>query len=381
MSKSLKHLTRRKFLKKGAAGSLGLVAASRLGLWGGDVQAAQDFKGEKLRVFTYAGAWGDQLTKNWAPMVQEATGAEVIIELGWWDSIPKLKASPPGQPAFDLIMTDATQGYPAIREGMFQKVDMANIPNASLFHPAVMDNWVVNENWGVTWPDAAQTGVYNSDVIKEAPTGWAQLLEDRFTDKLGMYNSFYFSLFTFACMMVDDQGAAGTARDVCNSDISKVLEFAKSQKDRVNYWWPSSSDMALNLVQQNVHVGNIHSVDAFMPVREGEPIGVFVPDTDRASFQAIWLVAEDTKKNALAEAAIDVFCSEEFQEIYALEGGFPTSIPSVASKVASQDALWAQINPHKTTDFEAWGTYPYDAYFADWDNIVEFWDKQVLRSS
>ena len=77
--------------------------------------------------------------------------------------------------------------------------------------------------------------------------------------------------------MVSSQGMAGTARDVCNSDISKVVEFAKSQRDRVNYWWPSSSDMALNLVQQNVHVGNIHSVDAFMPVREGEPIGTFVP--------------------------------------------------------------------------------------------------------
>ena len=381
MSKASKRLSRRDFVKKTAAGSLGVAAATRMGLWGGDVQASQDFQGEELRVFTYAGAWGDQLTKNWAPMVQEATGAEVIIELGWWDSIPKLKASPKGKPAFDLIMTDATQGYPAIREGMFQKVNWDNIPNASLFHPAVMDNWVVNESWGVTWPDASQTGVYNTDVVKRAPDSWADLLDDRFTGKLGMYNSFYFSLFTFACMMVGSQGMPGTARDVCNADISKVLEFAKSQRSRVNYWWPSSSDMALNLVQQNVHVGNIHSVDAFMPVREGEPIGTFVPATDRASFQAIWLVAEDTKKNALAEAAINVFCGEDFQEIYALDGGFPTSIPSVAARVAGQDALWADINTHKAADFAAWGTYPYDAYFADWDNIVEYWDREVLRSS
>ena len=350
-------------------------------MWGADVQAAQDFQGEELRVFTYAGAWGDQFTKNFAPLFNEVTGADLIVELGWWDSVPKLKASPPGNPAFDLIMTDATQGYPAIREGLFQKVNMANVPNAAKFAPEVMSNWVVEENWGVTWPDAAQTGVFNTEDVMDAPARWSQLMDSKYDNKLGMYNSFYFSLFTFACMMVDEEGNAGTARDVCNSDLGKVLEFAKSQRDRVNYWWPSSSDMALNLVQKNVIIGNIHSVDAFLPVREGEPIGVFVPEKDRASFQALWLVSKDTKKNALAEKAIDIFCSEQFQEIYASDGGFPTAIPSVAAKVGAADELWAQINPYKPEHFQNVGYYPYDAYFAQWDHIVEVWDKEVLRKS
>lgn len=374
-------ITRRDFIRKSTAASAGAVAASQLGMWGADVQAAQDFQGEELRVFTYAGAWGDQFTKNFAPLFNEITGADLIVELGWWDSIPKLKASPPGNPAFDLIMTDATQGYPAIREGLFQKVNMGNVPNAAKFSPEVMSNWVVEESWGVTWPDAAQTGVFNTEDVAEAPARWSQLLDSKYDNKLGMYNSFYFSLFTFACMMVDQEGNAGTARDVCNSDLDKVLEFAKSQRDRVNYWWPSSSDMALNLVQKNVIIGNIHSVDAFTPVREGEPIGVFVPEKDRASFQALWLVSKDTKKNALAEKAIDIFCSEQFQEIYASDGGFPTAIPSVAAKVGASDELWAQINPYKPEHFAHVGYYPYDAYFAQWDHIVEVWDKEVLRKS
>lgn len=378
---SNQRITRRDFIRKSTVASAGVVAAGQLGIWGADVQAAQDFKGEKLRIFTYAGAWGDQFTKNFAPLFKELTGADLIVELGWWDSIPKLKASPPGNPAFDLIMTDATQGYPAIREGLFQKVDMGNIPNAGKFAPEVMSNWVVEESWGVTWPDAAQTGVFNTEDVEAAPQRWSQLLDAKYDDKLGMYNSFYFSLFTFACMMVDQEGNAGTARDVCNSDLGKVLEFAKSQRDRVNYWWPSSSDMALNLVQKNVIIGNIHSVDAFTPVREGEPIGVFVPEKDRASFQALWLVSRDTKKNELAEKAIDIFCSERFQEIYASDGGFPTAIPSVAATVGAKDALWAQINPYKPEHFQNVGYYPYDAYFSQWDHIVEVWDKEVLRKS
>ena len=50
MSRSSRRLTRREFVKKSAAGSLGVAAATRMGLWGGDVQASQDFKGEELRV-------------------------------------------------------------------------------------------------------------------------------------------------------------------------------------------------------------------------------------------------------------------------------------------------------------------------------------------
>ena len=373
--------TRRDFLRKSTAAGVGLAAGGSMASLASRVSASQDFKGEKLRVFTYAGAWGDQFTMNFAPLFKEVTGADLIVELGWWDSVPKLKASPPGDPAFDLIMTDATQGYPAIREGLFQKVDMGNVPNAAKFAPEVMDNWVVKDNWGVTWPDAAQTGVYNTEIIDSAPTKWSDLLSDKFSSKLGMYNSFYFSLFTFACMKVDMEGKAGTARDECANNLEGVLAFAKEQRDRVNYWWPSSSDMALNLVQQNVHVGNIHSVDAFVPVREGEPIGVFVPDTDRASFQALWLISKDTKKKALAEAAINLFCSEEFQEVYASDGGFPTAIPSVAAKVAANDELWAAINPHTEDHFKNVGYYPYDAYFDNWDNIVEVWDKEVLRKS
>jgi spermidine/putrescine-binding protein len=320
-------------------------------------------------------------TKHFAPRFKELTGAELSVDLGWWDSIPKLKASPPGQPAFDLIMTDATQGHPAIREGLFQKVNLDNIPNAKLFAPEVMDNWVVKEGWGVTWPDAAQTGVYHKSFVKNPPTRWSDFLHPEFDNKLGMYNSFYFSLFTFACMKVDKEGRPGTAREEMAKNLDGVLEFARSQRGRVKYWWPTSSDMAFNLLQGNVHAGNIHSVDIYPTVKEGKPIGVFVPDRDRASFQAIWLVSKDTKKKELAEAATDFFCSEEFQTTYAAKGGFPTAIPKVAERVAQSDPLWALINPHKPEHFKNLGYYPYDAYFKAWDHIVAVWDKEVLRKA
>lgn len=379
-TKSFRKLTRREFIqttgKVGAGAAIGAAVGSLAPL---KALAAKKSAGERLNIFTYAGAWGDMMKTYLRPMFEKETGAKMVLDLGWWDSIPKLKASPPGKPAFDLIMTDATQGYPAIREGLFQKVNWNNIPNSTNFTPEVLNNWVANEGWGVTWPDAAQTGVYLKKRVKNPPVRWADLLRKEFDGKLGMYNSFYFSLFTFTCMKVDKEGRAGTAREEMARDIDGCLEFAREQSSRVGYWWPSSSDMAFNLLQENVHIGNIHSVDIYQVIKEGKPVGVFVPDQDRAHFQALWLISKDTKKKALAESAINIFCSEEFQTLYASKGGFPTMIPSVAASVAKEDPVWALVNPYTDEHFKNVGYYPYDPYFKHWDKIVSFWDKKVLR--
>jgi hypothetical protein len=58
MVKNSFKLDRREFIKRTAAGAG--IAATGLGSFVRSANADQMFKGEKLRVFTYAGAWGDQ---------------------------------------------------------------------------------------------------------------------------------------------------------------------------------------------------------------------------------------------------------------------------------------------------------------------------------
>ena len=64
-------ISRRDFLTTTAAAGLGVAAGARLGAGSFEAHGAQMFKGEKLRIFTYAGAWGDQFTKNFAPFFKE----------------------------------------------------------------------------------------------------------------------------------------------------------------------------------------------------------------------------------------------------------------------------------------------------------------------
>ena len=76
------HIARRDFIKATAATGAGLALATGVGGFARSAAADQMFKGEQLRIFTYAGAWGDQFKKNFAPLFKEVTGADLIVELG-----------------------------------------------------------------------------------------------------------------------------------------------------------------------------------------------------------------------------------------------------------------------------------------------------------
>src|SRR5262245_30097275 len=158
--------------------------------------SAGAFAGQKLRLFIYSGAWEKTIRDTFVPRFQARTGATVIPDPGWWDSIPKLKASPPGQPAFDLVLTDATQGYPAIRAGLFQKIDMHRIPNNGKMAPSVLDNWVYHEGYGIPFPEGVMTLGYNKKLLNFEPKSWGDLMRNDVNGKLGIYNSFYMSLYT-----------------------------------------------------------------------------------------------------------------------------------------------------------------------------------------
>lgn len=373
-----RRLTRRGFLE--AAGSAGLAAAVGCSSSNPGGNGSGEFKGQKLRVFVYTGATEKTFREAFVPQFEAKTGATVIVDPGWWDSIPKLKASPPGQPAFDLVLTDPTQGYPAIREGLFQKLDPSRIPNVANLCPSVLDTWVYKEGFGITFPESVMTLAFNKEMIDFEPKSWGDLLKDSVKGKLGLYNSFYMSLYTFACMKVSQEGKPGTAHAEVNNNLKGVLDFAKAHRDRVRFWWPTSTDMVLNLTQKNCAIGNMHTREILQALPQRNDLGAVVPAEDRACVQVMWVIPEGTKMKALAEEAINVLLSEEVQTYYARTGSM-TPILSVAKKTAEADPLWKQIFPSTEEQLKAVQYYPYDAYFKDWDNIVTTWDREVLRKS
>ncbi|OWK46729.1 ABC transporter, periplasmic spermidine putrescine-binding protein PotD [Fimbriiglobus ruber] len=311
---------------------------------------------------------------------QALTGATVVLDAGWWDSIGKLKASPKGQPAYDLVLTDATQGYPAIKDGMFRQIDFNKVPNHRALAPVALDNWVAKERYGVTFHESAMTLGFDPKQVKAAPSGWGDLLRDDLKGKLALYNSFYFSLYTFGCMKVTSEGKPGTAWTAMSNDIGGVLDFAKRERGRVRFWWPTGTKMLQDLLQGNFAAGNAHSVTMLQAVKDKPDLGFVTPETDRAFVQLMWVIPADSPNAALAEAAIDFLMSKDVQAAMASRGA-GTAHMAAAKEVAAEDPIWAKTYPSTDEQFRSLRYFPYEAYFKDYDGIAKIWEREVLRQS
>ncbi len=365
--------TRRQFLLAAGLAS-GLAAGCRRGSSG----KSGPFAGQSLRVFVYAGGHEKTMRETFVPRFEEETGAKAVLDPGWWDSIAKLKASPPGKPAYDLVITDATQGYPAIKEGLFQQLDMANVPNHKNLTPSALDNWVFRDRYGVPYPDAVMTLAYNRDLVSPPPAAWSDLLRDDLRGKVALYNSFYMSLYTFACMKAAEDGKAGTARQMVRDDLQGVLQYSKERRDRVKFWWPTTTDMILALARKDCAAGNMQSPEMLQALRQEKALAAAVPEADRTFVQVMWCVPDGTPRKELAEKAIDLIFSEELQLAFARRGS-ASAVPAVAKQMAAEDAFWKSIYPHTDEQLRTLGYYPYDTYAEHWDDIASFWDRQVLR--
>lgn len=295
------------------------------------------------------------------------------------DAIAKLQTAPADNPPFDLVITDATQGYPAVKSGLFQQLDLGNIPNHKLLVPSALDNRIVKDRYGITYPDSVMTLAYRKAAVPNAPTRWADLLRPDLNGKIGMYNSFYLSLFTFACMKADAEGKAGTAHDLIANDLDGVLKFAREHRSRVKLWWPTSTEMILALVHGDAAAGNMHSPEYLQAMRENPELGAAVPPHDRAFVQVFWAIPAGSKQKRLAEAAIDFIFSPEMQLGFAKRGS-ATAIPGVAEQMAKDDPFWKQLYPHTDDQFRSLKYYPYETYAEHWDRIADTWDRTVLRA-
>jgi spermidine/putrescine-binding protein len=363
-----RRLTRRDFLWQGT-----LACAATAAGCGKSGNARQ------LRIFVYAGGHEKTMREAFVPRFEAATGATAVLDAGWWDAIAKLKAAPADSPPYDLLITDATQGFPAARDGLFRQLELKNIPSHTNLAPAVLDHWIYRDRYGIPYPDSVMTLAYHRDAVAEAPRGWADLLRDDLRGKLSLYKSFYMSLYTFACMKADAEGKPSTAARLIRKDLDGVLKFARANRGRVKFWWETSTDMTLGLVNRDCAAGNMHSPEMLQALRAKPRLAAAVPEADRAFVQVFWAIPAGTPQVELAERAIDLIFSEEMQLEFARRGSATAVLPA-ARRMASEDPLWASLYPHTEKQLRDLRYYPYDTYFEHWEQIDEFWSREVLRN-
>ena len=336
-------------------------------------------RADELRIFVYAGGHEKTMRTVFLPRFEALTGATATLHSGWWDSMAKLKSAPANDPPFDLMITDATQGYPAAREGLFAPIDFDAVPNHKSLAAAALDNWVFRDRLGLTYPDAVQTIAYHKSKQETAPARWSDLLRPDLKGKIGLYNHFYMSLYTFACAMADQEGKQGTATAIVQERTDDLFRFAREYRNQIGLWWPNTTDMMLALADKRVLAGNMHSPEYMQALREKPELGAAVPDLDRAMVQVFWAIPAGTPRKSLAHEALNLLFSHEVQLEFARRG-MATARSDTAQVIAAEDPLWKSFYPYTADQFQSLRYYPYEFYASRWDELADRWERTVLRA-
>ena len=339
-----------------------------------------DFAGEEITLLVYSGLTEDLYRANFVPQFEALTGATVTIDSAWTEGIARLEAAPDDAPPFDVVLTDPTQGLPAIEQGLFQQFDTGRVPNAAAnFHPSLLDTTVYAQGYGIPFISSAMTLATNTD-LAEPFTTWNELLTRTPEQGFMLYSLSYMSLYTFAEMMAEAEGMdPGQGRDLLEGDLEGVLSFAAANGDKVGFYWPSTSAGVDALVNGEVAAGNIHGNGLLAPIRDGAPVTGTVPTGTEAYVQLFFGVPQGVRNLDLSLAALDHICSREYQQTLAESGEYACAVQDIAEEYAATDELWAAAFPSTEAQFEALKYYPYDVYAANADRIAEVWDNEVLR--
>jgi len=342
--------------------------------------ANRPFEGRSLTIFVYTGIWETWYRQLFVPAFEAETGAKVIVDAGWWDALPKLKIAPPDQPPFDLMLTDPTQFYPAMRDGLLGKINLANVPNAKRFAPKVLEAPVFKDGWGVPHISSPMTLAWDSEAIPGGLKSWGDLLEPPARGSFTVYGSYYMGLYTFAAIKAAREGKAGQARQMLESDLDGVLNYAKENRDAVRYWWSATPDAVQAFLGKNVVAGSVHGNGLLAPMRDKKPLEFVIPEKDRAYVQLMWVMPKGSKNKDVAEAALNHITGSTFQwNLAAKSGELATHLPEASEQIGQQDKLWGRVYPSSAADWAGMQYYPYELYDKHDKKISDFWNREVLR--
>jgi putative spermidine/putrescine transport system substrate-binding protein len=136
---------------------------------------------EPLVVSTWGGNWKATIERVIAKPFTQKTGIPVEFEVGGTiDRLSKARVAK-ASPLVDVTFTTTHVGRLYISDGLFQKLDMARIPNAKdLYREAIRSDSHLGV-WAYVY-----TIAYRTDRVKDEITKWADLWDPKFARKIGM---------------------------------------------------------------------------------------------------------------------------------------------------------------------------------------------------
>ena len=268
---------------------------------------------DPIVVSVWGGNWKDTVERVVAKPFTAKTGIPVEFEVGGTlDRLAKARVSK-AAPLVDVTFTTTHVGRLYISDGLFDKLDMAKLPNARDLAKEAMRS---DRHLGV-WA-YVYTIAYRPDQAKMDIRRWADLWDPQLKGKVGLPDFDPSHIITISALL---EGGSET-------DWEKGQERLKRLKPNVAAFYSTDARSQDLMKTGEAPVQVMLSINAFHLIEQGLNVRVITP-ADKPGIVGIDTVAvmAGTKKAAAAHQFIDFALSREIQEelVKAFKAG-PTNL-------------------------------------------------------
>jgi len=229
-------------------------------------------------------------------------GVEVKVETYDANETMYNKFKAGGNPGYDLIVPSDYMVERMAREGMLEKIDFTNIPNAKYMDPGhaklyfdPTGEYAVAHNWGTT-------GIaFDSDKVKEDMVkSWKNIFApaDALSRKIGMLDDPREPI----AAALRDLGFDGSTTNL--DELAKAKDLLLQQKSKIASY-KASSDYKKDLVSGDVQVAMMYSNDAILASKDKPSIKYIIPEGNTTIWQDNICIPKGGKSKYTAEVFID----------------------------------------------------------------------------
>jgi putative spermidine/putrescine transport system substrate-binding protein len=286
-------ISRRTLLRSaGAAATLGAIAAPH-------VARAE---ASTLKITTWGGKWGEVMKGEVLPAFEKEHTCKVEADQAF-PYLPKLQASPPNAPLYDVLHANSNEQWQAVTNGLvMEKIGAREVPHVKDVYPYAVSEKVA----GVTIFTSAIGLGYRTDRGLTPPKSWKDLADPKLAGQRGGYQIPVNSLGQAHLLLLGQlYGNGMTDLDAAY----KALEQLKPIK-LVDF----TGQMEKMLLQGEVGVGIIHDSGVYRYDGQNQPVDFVAPAEGVLSLEQVLNVTPGSKVKELAFAYIDYMLRPDVQK-------------------------------------------------------------------
>lgn len=367
--------TRRVVLRRAAGGTAGLMGLGWLAACGGDDDGAAGGESTASAVDTAAISgtinalcWEGYTDPAFVKSFTKETGVKVRSTfIGSNDElIAKLRGAPD---QYDLISPSSDTTELLIEAGQVQPIDLEAVPNAKttfeFFRTAPNVN-VDGKLYGVPMCWGFIPIIYDKDAVDEAPESWEALWDERYRNKVSVWQDIALLWSTGLMLGYDDPYT------LTEQQLNEIKDELVAMKPNVRKYWTTAGELTNLFANGEVVIGmSFGGLTANQLRSQGRNVEEVIPKEGATSWFDNWMIPAQSKNPSAALAFLDHIHKAESQKKIAEVTGYGICNQNAVDLVDAEYAESYRLdNPGFISELNYWKRVPERQKYLDVLNAV-----------